>query len=270
MKLTKSELNLLGLGEKELTLFNALEKKSSSLVTDLASEINLPRTTIAFLLKKLKKRGFVEQVKINKHKEWRLKPPKEIKDKLRRLSWRFDKTSHVLADITDKDLTLTVFTGFKNIKKAYRQILSAGKNNRVFFIQGNLSTKVTLEKIDWSYINNLHKDLRQADIVMEGLISQEVFDLFNIMSVSQIKSHLGRLIVLYIVPDQYLDLDLDIIFFADKLYFIDVIAEKIIFIKNESMVKVFKNLFYLAESFGKKVNLDEHLKKLIKEKTLNS
>ncbi len=266
MKLNKFESNLLGLTSQELEIFNALKFEKSVLVTKISETSKLPRTTVSFLLKKLKQRGLVEQIKIKQHKEWQLKSNQEISEKLKRLSWKFDETSNVLSDITNENLSLTVFSGYENIKKSYRQMLSAGKNNRVFVIQGNLSAKSSLEKINWNYFVNLHKDFRQKGIVMEGLINNKTFSLYSTFSVSQIKSYLDRLIVLYVIPDEYLDFELDIMFFADKIYFIDVLDEKIIFIKNKRLVKMFKNLFYLAKSFGEKIDLNNYLKDLIKSK----
>lgn len=266
MKLNKFELNLLGLTKQELTVYNALELEKSVLITKLADTTALPRTTVSFLLKKLKQRGLIEQIKIKQHKEWQIKSLEEVSQKLQQIYFKFNNTKDILGNIVSENMEITAFSGRKNLKKAYRNILTAGKNNRVFVIQNNLSAKASLEKIEWNYIANLHKDFRKKGIIMEGLMNDKTFKIFESFSASQIKSHLDRLIVLYIIPDEYLDFELDVIFFADKIYFIDVVDEKIIFVKNRQLVKTFKNLFYLAESFGRKVNLNEYLNNLIKEK----
>jgi len=151
--------------------FNALEVGKSVLVTKIADTSKLPRTTVGFLLKKLKQRGLVEQIKVGRHKEWQIKSLEKISQKLQQIYFKFN----------------------------------------------NVSAKDTLG----------------------STVSKN---------------------------DEYLDLELDVIFFADKVYFIDVVDEKIIFIKNKRLVKTFKNLFYLAESFGRKVDLNNYLKDLIRKK----
>ena len=266
MKLNKFESNLLGLTKQELAVLNVLEVEKSVLVTKAAEVSGLPRTTVGFLLKKLKQRGLVEQIKVEQHKEWRIRSPEEISKKLQQICFKFNNTKNVLGNIASQNIEITAYSGHKNLKKAYGSMLVAGKNNRVFVIQGSLSAKASLKTIDWDCITNLHKDFRQNRIVMEGLMNNKTFKLFKKFSALQIKSHLDRLVVLYVIPDEYLDFELDVIFFADKIYFIDVMDEKIIFIKNKRLVKAFKNLFYLAESFGKKVDLNNYLKDLIKEK----
>lgn len=269
MKIDKAEQKLLGLTASEAAILSVLKNNTGGfLVTKLAQAVQIPRTTAEFLLKKLKTRGLAEQIKIGGHKEWRLKPAQEVAPKLRQIYFKFSGANTNQGEMVEisADTEITVYAGRKNIKEAYRRMLTAGKNNRVFAIQGNLSAKMSLEKIEWDYFTDLHHDFRRAGIVMEGLMNNETFKLFETLSAAQIRSHLGRLVVLYVIPLEYLDLDLDILFFTNQIYIIDVVAEKIIFIKNERLVKTFKSLFYLAESFGRKINLDEYLKNLIKEK----
>ena len=59
----KKDLKIFGLTDKENIILKALQEESAS-VSLLAKKVAEPRTTVAFLLRKLQERGLVEKVKI--------------------------------------------------------------------------------------------------------------------------------------------------------------------------------------------------------------
>ena len=64
MKFDQNNLRTLALSSKEAKILNSLKLKTTNTVTSLAKLTKIPRTSVEFYLKNLKKRGLVEKVKI--------------------------------------------------------------------------------------------------------------------------------------------------------------------------------------------------------------
>lgn len=270
MSLTKNDEINLGLSKREAIIFSALEICEHATVTNLAEKTKIPRTTVSFLLKKLKRRGFVNKIAIKNHKKWRLVPRDELMKRLRKTIRSFESATDILGGISGNEIGIEAYQGKTNIKRAYRRMLGVGTNDRVYAIQGNKSAALSIEKLEKEYFYDLHKEFKNKKVIIEGVISESTLRLFQKLNIEELYSHLGRLVVAFIIPDEFIDFDMDIVFFGNSVFLVSVEKEIVLFIKNDSIVKAFKGLLLLAQNTGRKIDLNAHIKELIEGKSKSS
>ena len=266
MNSNKTNIEVLGLSKREALIFSALRTREHITVSDLAEKIKIPRTTTSFLLNKLKKRKLAEKISVKNHTEWRLVPREELTKKFRKILRAFETNADILGGIAGDEIEIEACQGRNNIKRAYRRMLSAGINDRVYAIQGNKSAALSLEKLRKEYFFDLHKETKNKKLIIEGVISESTLQLFQKLGIKELRSHLDRLVIAYIIPDEYIDFDMDIIFFGNLLFLINMEKEIVLFIKNETIVSAFKGMLLLAQNAGRKIDLNSYIKKLIEEK----
>lgn len=266
----KEAVKLLGLSKKEDRIIKFIGAVPHSTVTNIAMETKIPRTTVHFLLKKMAKRGLAERIAVSGHYEWKVFSQTDFSQKLRRLLSDFEVKTDILGGIEGQGIGVEIYSGKEKVKEIYKNILKAGKNERVYVIQGNKSAKRALEKIEKKYFFNFHKAFKKKGIIMEGVIGESTLDIFKNLAIDELKSHADRLIITHIVPDQFVDFDIDIIIYGNYVFIVNVEEEKIIFIKNNSIIQALKKLFAFIQDNSKKIDLNAYIKQIIENKTLNS
>ncbi|MEK9183998.1 MAG: winged helix-turn-helix domain-containing protein, partial [Patescibacteria group bacterium] len=121
--LNKESIKLLGFLREEVVILEVLRKATPFTVTNLAESTKIPRTTVHFLLNKLKKRGFVEQIKIGGHYEWGIVSEIELARKIRGLATGTEIKSGVLGGIESENIGIELYRGQKKVEEAYEKIL---------------------------------------------------------------------------------------------------------------------------------------------------
>lgn len=263
----KEAIKLLALSKKEDKILAFLAGIPHSKVTDIALETKMPRTTVHFLLKKLSKRGLVERIAVNGHYEWKFLSKTEFSKKLRKLLSGFESKTDILGGIEGQGVGVEVYSGKERIKEIYKNILKVGSNERVYIIQGNKSAKRALEKIEKEYFFDFHKAFKKKDVIMEGVIGESTLDLFKKLTIKELESHADRLIITHIVPDQFVNFDIDIIIYGNYVFITNLEEENTIFIKNISITQALKSLLAFMQANSRKIDLNAYIKKIIEDKT---
>lgn len=256
----------MGLSREEAVILEMLQKTARSSVTGLADSVKIPRTTVHFLLKKLKKRGFVEQIKIGGHYEWKIFSQTDLSRKLRKLLAAFELKSDILGGIEGDDIGVEVYKGKEKIKEIYKNILKVGNNERVYVIQGNKSAKKALQKIDKEYFFDFHKAFKKRRVIMEGVIGESTLEIFKRLTTKELESHSDRLIITHVVPDQFVDFNVDIIMYSNSVFIVNIEEENIIFIKNISIIQALKSLLSFMQANSEKIDLNAYIKQIIENK----
>lgn len=264
----KEAIKLLGLSKKEDKIVAFLTGILHSTVTDISLETKIPRTTVHFLLNKLAKRDLVEKVAINGHYEWKIFSKTDFSQKLRKLLSDFESKTDILGGIEGQGIGVEVYRGKEKIKEIYKNFLKVGSNERIYIVQGNKSAKRALEKIEKEYFFDFHKAFKKKDIIMEGVIGESTLDIFKRLTIKELESHANRLIVTHIVPDQFVDFDIDIIIYGNYVFIINIEEENTVFIKNIFIVHALKSLLAFMQINSKKIDLNAYIKEIIENKTL--
>jgi len=266
----KEAIKLLALSKEETRVIDFIGSIPHSTVTNIALETKIPRTTVHFLLKKMAKRELVERIAVNGHYEWKIFSQTALSQRLRKLLSDFESKTDILGGIEGQGIGVEMYNGKERIKEAYKNILKVGRNERVYVIQGNKSAKRALEKIEREYFFDFHKAFKRKGVIMEGIIGESALDIFKKLTVDELESHADRLIVTHIVPDRFIDFYIDIIMCGNYVFIVNPEEEKVIFIKNNSIVQTFKSLFAFIQDNSQKIDLNAYVKKIIEEKPLNN
>ena len=107
-------------------------------------------------------------------------------------------------------------------------------------------------------MKGLHEQVRKQKIVIEGIIAESVFELFGKMSLEQLRSHVGRLTIVHVLPDELIDFSFDVFVSGQKVLLVDYGKERLVRIEDPGLSKVFESLFLLAEQQGKRIDLNKH------------
>ena len=101
---------------------------------------------------------------------------------------------------------------------------------------------------------------------MEGINGKFALSLFRELDVPTLKSHLNRMLVMAILPDRYMDFNLDVLVFRETVVFINLDEEIVIFVRNKALVEMFNNFSRYFQDTGDKINLNRYIWEIIEEK----
>jgi len=261
--ITSDQAALLGVPSQEKKILNLLMTSKIGLTaTAISDHVSEPRTTVNFYLKKLLDKGWVKKIKSpeSQYPLWCLNDKSSIKNTL--LGF------FTLVGITPTALTtVTVKEGYEQIKDAYEKILEVGKTERVFVIQGSHSPFATIKNLPVEFIEKMHETQKQKPIILEGITSNSGLSVFDDMTMRELRSHYGRLTVVYVIPDEYLDFDAEIFIFKNSIVIIQPDTATSLVIKDENIALALKKLIEFIELYAQKVDVNSYIKELIEKAT---
>lgn len=263
---SRKEAVFLGLSDKDQSVLRCLSEKKTETVTGIAGVIGMPRTTVEFLLRGLNERGFVERVRVKGHKEWRRVKIEKLTQRVRDVLRGLEKVGKIAGSIESRDIGIEVYMGLSNIKKVYERMLTLSRGGRVYVLQGNRSVELQLKKIDKQYLFGFHQRIKKRRIVIEGIIGESALQLFDKMENDELESHAGRLVVAYVVPDDFVDFDIDVILLREVVLLVDMVSEHVVVIRNQSIVGVLHSMFEAVQEQARSVNLNEYIQKLLQKR----
>jgi len=260
----EKHLKILGLNEKENSLLRALQKSHGS-PSSLSKILNLPRTTITFLLKKLYRRGLVEKERIGQRFFWKAVAPSQFAHTLRMLSRHFDPFTKSLEIIKGKrESTIELYRGKEKMKEALQKALKIGKGRRVYSLQGNKSVTTSFEKMEWEFIKKYQDKIKKKGIIIEGVIGESTLGFLEKMTKKQLAGHLGRLTVAYVAPDEFFNFALDLMIFKNIVMIINYEEETVLLIKDSYLQEMMQQNISFMEKHSRKVYLDTYIHNFLK------
>jgi len=271
----KERWDVLDLTPAESKVLQGLIKYGTISVSKLSRKIKVARTTTDAALRRLNKRKLVRRVAdtgIGNVRLWKISHPEKIKTELKEAVVPFEKEnivprkSEIVGGIDAHEIGIAVFRGKKQILNAYEQMLSLSKAERVVFIQGNQSAEKQLNVLNKQYIGEFHKRFKRSGIIMEGINGERLLELFKTIDLPFLKSHFGRLIIESLLPDEYMDFDLDIMVMRDTIVSIDVGAELVVIIRYPKFVKALNKIVKFLQGGAQKTDINSYIKRVIEEK----
>ncbi|HLD26274.1 MAG TPA: BlaI/MecI/CopY family transcriptional regulator [Candidatus Andersenbacteria bacterium] len=270
--MTRKLERLLGLSQRELRVLKALRTDRSTSVTNLTQAINppMPRTTVAHMLKKLQARSLAAQVRVGGHHEWQKAATQEVTEALRKIAHTLEGSEEIGTATRVTRVRATVATGKRGIKALMKKIITAGRKNRVFIIQGNKSAEYGLQRIPSAVYREYHEQLRHHDVIIEGIAGEKITRLFKTLDAALLQSHLNRLVVAYLLPDRFMEFDLDVAVFGTEVAIIHWQDESVTTIESKELALVFKHLIGFTETHAKKVDLNASIKSELQSRVLKA
>ena len=261
--ITAEQARIFGLVEQEKKILNLLlHSKNDLIATDICEKISEPRTTVNFHLRKLLAKGWVVRLKKPgfPYPLWRLVEKNNIKNSANNFFTQLGISPAALATSIPKE-------GYEQILTAYEKILEVGKEERVFIIQGSRAPEEALNRLSVEFVEKMHAIQKQKPIILEGITSQKGLAVFEKMNHRELQSHYGRLTVVYVLPDEFLDFDEEIYIFQKSLVIIQLGAGRSFVIEDETTARVFRMLIEFIKPHTNKINLNAYIKDLIDKKT---
>lgn len=259
----KNTPSFLELTPEETKIIQVLGGDKSLTPTELANQTGIKRTTVNFLLNKLLGRGIIKKQKVVGHYEWRLADENYLAEKINSL-YGFFNLSLSQALIKLPDIGVEIFKSQTAIEDAYRQSLKINKNSRVYAIQGNKSIKAQ-KSLSHKYLNSIQNQFKQKKIILEGIIGKKSLAYFDDLPLSLLKDYENRLVVAYLINDELIDFDMDILILDKEVILINFEKKLVVKIKNDSIRTVIKALYETMKFSAKKIDLNAYMRELIQK-----
>lgn len=260
-------MSFLELDSNDRNIIEAIKNSKTIRPIDIARKTGVKRTSVNYILQKLKKRGIIERLKVNGHYEWKKSENKKLENRIESL-YEFLGVS-----FSDKminlpgDIGVEIFKGKENMLKIYEDFLNNVKEDRIFFIQGNKSVRGS-EMLGELNIAKFQNKIKKNKIIMEGILGESSIQYLQTQGNKILNSYRNRLVVAHVVNDSFIDFDMDIIIFKKKVMMINFEKNLVMVIKNEHVYTAIINLFRVMKFAAKKIDLNAYIEKLFKTKTL--
>ena len=271
----KKQWDILDLTLAESKVLQGLVGYRALSVSELSRKIKVARTTVDAALRRLSGRKLVRRVVrhgTGNVRLWKVSRPEKIAMELKEVAAPFEKKlerpqSHeIVGGIDTHEIGITAFRGKKQILNAYEQMLRLSKTERVVFIQGNQSAEKQLHSLSKQYIGEFHKRFKRSGIIMEGINGKRLLQFFKEIDIPFLKSHFGRLIIESLLPDEYMDFDLDIMVMRDTVVSIDIGSELVVVIRYPKFVKALNGITKFLQDSAQRTDINLYIKGLIEEK----
>ncbi len=201
--------------------------------------------------------------KVKNHFEWLIAGNLQIQHRIENL-YKFLNLAPLEETIyLPHDISIEVFKGKKRIMEAYENILKIGLEKRVFLIQGNRSVAAALKSLPKSFINYIQKGYREHKIILDGIIGESSLNGMKNLNPKDLKVYENRLVVAYVIDDNFIDFDMDILIFEKKVALVNYEKSLVVIIKNEEIYKVIMNMMEAMKTIARKIDLNKIIKELL-------
>lgn len=263
MKLSPQSQKLLALTVNEKQVLSHLPEDESMGVSDIARCAGLPRTTVGVTLRALKKRGLAARRKVQNHYEWQGAVPQDMRQRIFQLLSQTQTADDFVGAIESNDLSVEVYQGREQVIEAYKRAVRLSRGNRVRVLQTDKNAALVRSTLGVAQFRGQHQKLKEKKIVMETLNGEYIFELFENSSTADLQSHFGRPTVSYIVPDEYVTGDVDIVVMKNLALLVNVSTEKVTLVRSRAIKEALDKLITAAENDGWKVDLNAHIRRTL-------
>ncbi len=250
MRYTKRIKNL-GLSEKDFRILSTLNELGRSKILPLSKQLDLQRTSVSFRLRKMGERGLVKREQIGGHFEWTLNDyAKNI----------------ILEEKGDNNFKVTNYYSLKNIDSIIVKILKNKSNERIYFIEPYHQMEKFVSSIEQNTISAIAELFKKRKNISVGVSSVKNIKLLENYDKKTLENMLGRMTIVYTIPDEYLNFKDMIIVYKDFIYIFNFNEKSVVEIESSSFAKSMKSIILALQNFGKKIDLNEQIREVLKSK----
>lgn len=267
-----TKLHILGLEKKEKEVLQLLKDPLS--IQELSLKSPIPRTSIAYMVNKLVKRGFIEKVKLGKRYKYYSIPQEKLRsfleDSCGLEKSKNEYTSPQTTPVSSKKVSC--YQGLKNIIRLQADFLSSYKNERVYAIQPNKSWLSLHSKVDEERVIHVNNLIKNNNLIIDAVVESDAYLNFKKANQSKrkflklAKSFGDRMADYVSSPKGYMTDQVEMWIIRDTAIFIDWREEVAIKIIDTHMVHFLKDMFLLAKEQGRTIDHNFAIRELLKEK----
>lgn len=269
MNITKKSATILGLSESEVVVIEALSSKEL-VISELAIQTEIPRTSLYYILPKLQERGFIEKMKRSKKTIWKKVEDKEIyrihEDALK--DFKNEETGNITKQVSS--VTNVAFHyGNNNVLSVFDEISDMPQKSRFYGIQPELSIVGAVERNPIEEIIKFNRKIKDKKMIVEGIIHEKGTDSMtrNLSTEEKIEfldSFAKRSADTAKLPEKFLDnTKAEIYLYEDKVAIVNWYEEFSVIIKNKDVFELMKEMFnstkYLLERYDQNEKIARRL-----------
>lgn len=274
MRNLSEDWEVLDLTDAESKILWALIEHGTMSVSKTARLSQVARTTVDSALQRLQERRLVRRVRSKGHVSlWKAVRSDKAKRELLEVANAFDRGSaevedkEIVGGINAEEVGITVFRGKQQIMRAYEQMLNLAKAERVWFIQGNKSAEGALYGFDKGYVQEFTRSLKKRKIIMEGVNGERVKELLKKVDKKTQEASFGRAFVASLLPDKYMEFDVDLLIVRNSVMFFDMKNEIVVIVRNKPIVSMLKSINLFLREQGRSFNINEYIKGILESNT---
>lgn len=243
-------LDILGSTPAERKIIQAISKMARS-VTDIAISTQLPRTSLLYILNKLKKRQLVTKIRVGKRYLWK----SDIQKPLRQLS-NVSLSSFRSGPIySNSDTGIIIHKGMNAITAIFEKLKNLPKNSRVYGLEPDNSIKYALRKSKISDLLRINEAIKNNKLIVEGIVHEKsvqtaLTELGTTNAKKLFSSFIGRLEDYVKIPDEFANVAAEIWIFSNSAYIINWDKEVAIEIIDKDMVNLLIAMFSCVKESG--------------------
>jgi len=257
MKIDSKYALILGLSKEEVLILHLLDNQNLR-INELSILTKIPRTSLYYMLPRLKDRGFIQQIKKEKRVLW-------IKNK--NIKNTYGKALDALADETElnvqkqtisKETKIEILIKEKMIR-VFEDISNLAPRTRIYGIQPDMSFIQAVEYIPLADLLRINNAIKQKNIIVEAIIHERSIDsVQNLFDKDDLRIFLesfgGRSADTVKLPSDYLDKAMaEIYLYNNTIAIINWSEQFAVTIQNRDVfqliMEMFKSTKYLLQRY---------------------
>lgn len=171
MQITKETAEILNLSKEEVLILTILQDAPLR-IADISTQTKIPRTSLYYMLPKLKGREFVKQIKIDKKVHWKRNSNQYILSSYKKVIEAFSDNTLEMTKTISKETQIIFYQGNKQVLNVLRELSNAPFKSRVYGIQPEASIVGAIENNPLQDLVNFNQKVKKAKLIFEGIIHE--------------------------------------------------------------------------------------------------
>jgi hypothetical protein len=263
-------IDFLRLTRNEIRVAEFLKKVPSSQVADIVVGTHIPRMTVYLALSSLKQRGLATYSRKGKRRFWILAEGSAIAAHIMTSAYALSDLGEIR--ITAKNSGFAIHQGLKGMYRVWQELQKLTPHTRVQAIQPTSAMRYALKNLDWTEkIAPLQENIIRKQLIIDGVLPDDCYTFMmeqykydKNLQKKMLESFLGRAAdITFVSKDYFRDAESELIILPTVAYLSDWKNEVSIEIRNPAMLHFLKELYSLAKGYGRKINQEEYIKRLL-------
>jgi len=255
----KKELQNLDFKLEEAEIYLACLKLSFAKVSEIAEEIDIPRTSIYVYLKNLVKKGYIKKTKKHNIEYFIALEPKEIQNIFEKKVKSFSEVVPELEKFLDFKTNkpkVEYYDTVNGLIKVYEIILATEHKQIPYLIESAEATKSNFEKFGMDLTYKFQKQLLEKNLITQGVITRNTLKILEKIPKNIKKIMNQRPATVKIIDDELFPFSINLYLIYPNKSFIIVPQENfVIHIQNKNIYKSLVSFYQLLYSKAEFVDI---------------
>jgi len=255
-------LKNLGLKKQEAEIYLACLKLGMSKVSELAEEVDVPRTSIYVYAKDLTERGYLKKTKKSGTEYFSATNPsviqKEWQEKIDNFAGVVPNLEKLL-DFPTKKSSVEYFDTRNGIMKLYETMLDLDYSKHIpYLIEGGEAVESVLEKLGSDFHHRWQKSILAKGVVTQGIITKGMLSVIEKLPEKTKTVAAQRPATVRVIDDKVFPFPINLYLINPGYIFILVPQENfVITINNKNIYKALVTLYHLLYAQGVQISVKD-------------